>query len=388
MRFEHVDGEWRQRNGPVDPGQVLLRHDLSDVDADEQQAAMEKAADDVQASFDLGAGPLLKGALFLLGGESRPYLFLAAHHLVIDGVSWRILLDDLDSAYQQAVRGEEIELGPKTTSFRDWAMRLGDQAAGGAFDHELDHWMAAQEAWGLPTDFGDPLPASPVRTLSVQLSRAETEALLRSAPTAYRTGINDVLLTALGWALSRWTGHNMISVDLEGHGREEIFDGVDLSRTVGWFTTVFPVALEVPAFDDPDWRHLVKSVRKQLRAVPGNGLGFGALRYLGPEAARERLSATESGPRIAFNYLGQWDARTHDEERSLYRDVHSSIGQDHDPADQGKLVLEVVGAVADGVLGFSWYYQPDLHRESTVTSVAHDFVDALRRIARDAAGTT
>jgi amino acid adenylation domain-containing protein/non-ribosomal peptide synthase protein (TIGR01720 family) len=387
MRFERVDGEWRQRNAPVEPVQVLLRHDLSDVDAGEQQAAMERAADDVHASFDLGSGPLFKAVLFLLGGGSRPYLFLAAHHLVIDGVSWRILLDDLDAAYRQAVRGEEIDLGPKTTSFRDWAMRLGDHAAGGGFDHELDHWVDAQKAWALPRDFADPLPASPSRTLSVQLSKAQTEALLRAAPTAYRTGINDVLLAALAWALSRWTGRSRVSVDLEGHGREEIFDGVDLSRTVGWFTTIFPVALDVPAYEDPDWRHLVKSVRKQLRAVPGNGFGFGALRYLGPPAARERLSATGSGPRISFNYLGQWDARSHDEERSLYRNVHPSIGQDHDPADRGEHVLEVIGAVAEEVLGFSWSYQPDLHSDSTVEAIADDFVCALRRIAEDVTET-
>jgi non-ribosomal peptide synthase protein (TIGR01720 family) len=387
MRFEHVDGEWRQRNAPVEPVQVLLRRDLSEVDPDEQQAAMEKAADDVHASFDLGSGPLLKAVLFLLGGGSRPYLFMAAHHLVIDGVSWRILLDDLDSAYQQAVRGDAIDLGPKTTSFRDWAMRLGDDAAGGGFDHELDHWVTALGGSELPRDCAQVPLGSPARAISVQLSRAETDALLRGAPTAYRTGINDVLLAALGWALSRWTGRTRVSVDLEGHGREEVFDDVDLSRTVGWFTTIFPVALEVPAGEEPDWRHLVKSVRRQLRAVPGNGLGFGALRYLGPPAARERLSATGSGPRIVFNYLGQWDARSHDEEGSVYRNVHSSIGQDHDPADRGKHLLEVIGGVTDGVLGFSWSYQPDLHA-STVEAVACDFADALRCIARDAAGTT
>src|SRR5205807_10410160 len=107
---------------------------------------------------------------FLLGGGSRPYLFLAVHHLVIDGVSWRILLDDLDSAYRQAVRGEAIDLGPKTTSFRDWAMRLSDHAAAGGFDHELDHWVEAQEAWELPRDSTDSWEASPVRTVSVQVS--------------------------------------------------------------------------------------------------------------------------------------------------------------------------------------------------------------------------
>jgi amino acid adenylation domain-containing protein/non-ribosomal peptide synthase protein (TIGR01720 family) len=386
LRFEPVDGEWHQRNAPVESVQeVLQRHDLSDVDDDEHHAVMEKIADEVHASFDLGSGPLLKTVLFVLGGGRRPYLFLAAHHLVIDGVSWRILLDDLDRAYQQAVRREAVDLGAKTTSFRDWALRLTDYAAEGGFDHELDHWVTALEGSELPRDCAQAPLGSPARAISVQLSRAETDALLRGAPAAYRTGINDVLLTALAWALSRWTGRSRISLNLEGHGREEIFDGADLSRTVGWFTTVFPVALDVPGGEEPRWRDLIKSVRRQLRAIPGNGFGFGALRYLGPPPARARLSGTE--PQIAFNYLGQWDARSQEEEHSLYRAMHASIGQDHDPADRGAQLLEVVGEVGDGQLVFFWYYQPDVHDESTVESVAGDFIDALRRIAGDTAGT-
>ena len=229
---------------------------------------------------------------------------------MIDGVSWRILLEDLDAAYQQAARGETIQLGRKTTSFRDWAQRLSEYAADGGLDHELDHWAGVLEGGcELPVDHTSSEPA-PAQTVSVLLSTEDTDALLRAAPTAYRTRINDVLLAALAWSLSQWTGRKTISVDLEGHGREDVLEGVDLSRTVGWFTTVFPIALDEPTNDEPNWRDLVKSVRRQLRAVPGNGFGFGALRYLGPPAARERLSASGPRPQIAFNYLGQWDSRS------------------------------------------------------------------------------
>jgi non-ribosomal peptide synthase protein (TIGR01720 family) len=370
---------------------------------------MEKVADDVHASFDLAHGPLLKGVLFDLGVGRRPFLFLAAHHLVVDGVSWRILLDDLDTAYRQAVRGEAIDLGARTTSFRDWALRLEEHAAGGGFDHELDHWVRALDGGELPRDV-PALPAgAPPAAVWVELSREETEALLRAAPGAYRTRINDVLLAALARALARWTGRARVSLDLEGHGREDLFDGVDLSRTVGWFTTMFPVTLDVPpeegggfgessslspdlargarSCDPPeeDWRGLVRSVRRQLRSVPGNGFGFGALRYLGSPAARAALSGP--GPQIGFNYLGQWDARPGSGEGTgLYRAVRPSIGHEHDPAERGEHLLEVVGEVSDGVLGFSWNYHPDVHDESTVSSVAQDFADALRRIARDAMG--
>ncbi|MGH3944284.1 MAG: amino acid adenylation domain-containing protein, partial [Pseudonocardiaceae bacterium] len=386
MRFERVDGHWHQHNAPVQPVEVLQRCDLSDVDAGEQPAVMEKIAGEVHAGFDLTRPPLLKAVLFDLGAGRRPCLFLAAHHLVVDGVSWRILLDDLDTAYQQAVRGEAIDLGRKTTSFRDWAFRLGDYLATGELDHELDHWESALDGSELPVDCAQPQRGTPARAVSVLLNAEETDALLRGAPTVYRTRINDVLLAALAWALSRWIGRGRVSIDLEGHGREEILDGVDLSRTVGWFTTIFPVALDVAISDEPDWRNLVKSVRRQLRAIPRNGFGYGALRYLGSPEARERLSAHGSGPQIAFNYLGQWDARSEDAGGGLYRSMHDSLGQEHDPADQSSHVLEVVGDVQGGRLGFFWYYQPGLHDQSTVESVAGDFVDALRRIALDCRG--
>jgi non-ribosomal peptide synthase protein (TIGR01720 family) len=307
---------------------------------------------------------------------------------VVDGVSWRILLDDLEVAYRQAARGETVDLGPKTTSFRDWARRLGEFVPEGGLDHELDHWAGALDGCALPVDRACAESATPPQTVSVLLSAEDTEALLRAAPTAYRTRINDVLLAAFAWALSRWTGKSTVSINLEGHGREEILDGVDLSRTVGWFTTIFPVALNVPAGDEPDWRNLIKSVRRQLRTIPGNGLGFGALRYLGSPAARERLSAGGPGPQIAFNYLGQWDARSQEEDGGLYRAVHGSIGQDQDPAERGPHLIEVAGGAQEGQLSFSWHYQPDCHNQSTVESVAGDFLDALRCIAQECRETT
>jgi amino acid adenylation domain-containing protein/non-ribosomal peptide synthase protein (TIGR01720 family) len=382
MRFEQVDGRWQQRNAPVEPMITLHKCELPDLSEPEWYAAMEKVADEIHASFDLGSGPLLKVVLFVSAGPWRPYLFLVAHHLVVDGVSWRILLDDLDTAYQQSARGELIDLGAKTTSFRDWSVRLGEYVTAGELDGELEHWVRALEGPQLPVDQAPPVLRMPARVISTVLSRQDTETLVRGAPSAYRTRINDILLAAFAWALSRWTGRQRVSIDLEGHGREEIFADVDLSRTVGWFTSMFPVALDVQCADEPNWRNVIKSVRRQLRAIPRNGFGYGALRYLGSPAVRELLSARGGNREIGFNYLGQWDARAHEEDRSLFVATHSSIGQDHDPADRAEHLLEVVGEVGDGQLGFSWYHQPELS-ESAVRSVADDFIEALRLIAQD-----
>jgi amino acid adenylation domain-containing protein/non-ribosomal peptide synthase protein (TIGR01720 family) len=398
MRFEQVDGQWRAHNATVDEVkadvQVLSRHDLSEVVEEDQHAAMVEIADAVHTSFDIGRGPLLRAALFDRGAGRGWSLFLAAHHIVVDGVSWRILLDDLDTAYRRVVRGDPVDLGAKTTSFRDWAIRVGEHVASGNLDHELDYWAAASQAGKLPVDVETGEPGGGARSVSLLLSAEDTDALLRSAPTAYRTRINDVLLSALAWALSRWAGRSQVAIDLEGHGREDIFDGVDHSRTVGWFTTMFPVGLTVPdgvrsqdcdaaLGDEPQWRDLVRSVRRQMRAVPNNGFGFGALRYLGSPATRERLAVAGHGAQIAFNYLGQFEGAARDPGLGLYRAVHGAIGQAQDPADPGAHLLEVVGAVQDGQLGFSWLYQPDRHHQSTVQTVADDFADALRGIARD-----
>ncbi|MGH3613894.1 MAG: amino acid adenylation domain-containing protein, partial [Pseudonocardia sp.] len=393
MRFDQVGGTWRQDNAPPGPAKVLHRVDLSGLAGEDRTAAMEKVADDIHASFDLREGPLLKAALFTFGAGRASCLFLAAHHLVIDAVSWRILLEDLEAAYQQAARGESFQLEAKTTSFQEWANRLGQHVAEGSFDHELDHWAGALETHLLPVDLATREPSVLSRAVSVLLDVEDTESLLRSAPAAYRTRINDVLLSALAWALCRWTGESRVSIDLEGHGREEILDGVDMSRTVGWFSTMFPVALSVPdGAAEPQWRDLIRSVRRQLRAVPNNGFGFGALRYLGSSTARQRLAVAGPGPQIGFNYLGQWapvrgpatqDPAAHDSERGFYRAVHGPLGQAHDPADPGAHLLEVVGAVRNGQLRFSWLYQPDRHHQATVQAVADDFAEALRGIARD-----
>ncbi|MFE6775104.1 non-ribosomal peptide synthase/polyketide synthase [Streptomyces sp. NPDC057702] len=385
MRFTQDSGQWRQHNPPPSSApDLLVRHDLAGLSEAAAEAAMERAADALHAGFDIGRGPLLRAALFT-GAPGRPdFLLLVAHHLVVDAVSWRILLDDLESGYRQAVAGQAVALGRRTTAYRDWARGLAAHVTAGELDEELPYWREAVAPAPLPVDHdGDGTGGAP-RSVVASLDEEDTRALLRAAPAAYRTRVNDVLLAALALALARWTGDDEVSVDLEGHGREELLEDVDLSRTVGWFTTIHPVRLRVPDAahrgPDRDWRALVKSVRRQLRAVPGNGIGFGALRTYGPAEVRAALTRPGAG-QLAFNYLGQWDARADQAAGALVRAEHGSFGQDHDPRDAGAHLLEVVGAVQDGRLAFTWRYRPTVHEEATVRAVAADFAEALRHIA-------
>ncbi|GAB2963519.1 non-ribosomal peptide synthase/polyketide synthase [Saccharothrix stipae] len=358
LRFTSADGVWRQVNDPVSEVDVLTVVDGVDE--------LEKVADDVHASFDLASGPLFRAVLFRTGspGTEPPLLLLVAHHLVVDGVSWRILLDDLETAYRGG------DLGAKTTSYQEWSRRLEAHVLGGGLADEVEYWTRSFPPF--------PAPCGAPGSVTVELSEEDTDALLRGAPTAYRTQINDVLLAALAYALSRWTGSSRVAVDLEGHGREDVLD-VDLSRTVGWFTTVFPVELELP---EGSWRDRVKAVRRQLRAVPGNGFGYGALRQHGmvPDGGR---------PAVSFNYLGQFGSTRSAGDTAaptgLYREVLPSVGAEHDPADVGDHLIDVVGE-AGRTLGFTWYHHQSAHPTAEVESVAADFAAALRAIAADCRG--
>ncbi|MBB5803971.1 amino acid adenylation domain-containing protein/non-ribosomal peptide synthase protein (TIGR01720 family) [Saccharothrix ecbatanensis] len=303
--------------------------------------------------FDLTQGPLLRAEV--LDGRS---VRLTAHHLVVDGVSWRVLVEDLMTAYQQVRTGQTVHIGPKTTSFRDWAIRLADHATDG-FADELDHWTTvAATPTAIPLDRHGPNTVASQREVTVRLTADETAALLRDVPGVYRTQVNDVLLTALGRVLADWTGRSRVLVDLEGHGREELFTDVDLSRTVGWFTTVFPVALDVP---DGGWGAALKSVKEQLRAVPRRGIGYGALRHL----AR---TAPGCDPRISFNYLGRFA----EDQRDLALSVDPNAPRPH--------LLDVVGQVRGDRLAFTFHYSENAHDAATITRLADGFAEALRGI--------
>ncbi|MBA2473156.1 MAG: AMP-binding protein, partial [Pseudonocardiales bacterium] len=379
MRFQYLDGAWQQHNAPVGPAEPLERQDLSDLDRADQDAAIRTVAAQLSAGFDLAAGPLLKAALFDLGTERRPVLFVAVHHLVVDGVSWRILLEDLERAYQQVVSGEVVDLGAKTTSFRQWALRLAEHVAAGGFDAELDYWTGVGRRCDpvLPLDKHGANPRASTRTVTMGLDAEQTRALLQEVPGVYRTQVNDVLLAALGLVLSDWTGRDRVLIDLEGHGREELFDDVDLSRTVGWFTTLFPVALEVPADSDPG--RLLKSVKEQLRAVPRRGFGYGPLRYLTASGLADQQQS-----QVIFNYLGQFELPASGE--GLFRAMPADMDLGNAAAEDGRAyVLDVAGWVEQGRMLFTWSYSELLHRRSTIDALAQNLRAALAEIVEHCA---
>jgi amino acid adenylation domain-containing protein/non-ribosomal peptide synthase protein (TIGR01720 family) len=376
MRFPREDGMPRQENAGLDGAAPLVWIDLSSLPVDQQVAARAAAQDAVQASFDLERGPLTRLAAFDAGAHGRLLLW-AAHHLVVDGVSWRVLIEDLATAFQLAAEGRPPLLPAKTTSFRAWAERLIGHARSGGFHAELPYWLGVvgREAARLPVDLPEGRAANTVEsglTVSVTLTPEETQTLLQTVPSTYRTQINDALLAALARAFSTWTGSPAIVVDLEAHGREPLFDDVDLSRTVGWFTTYFPVRLDLDGASGAVASLL--AVKEQLRRIPGRGIGYALLVHEGgPEAAPLRAA---SPPQVGFNYLGQFDQTT--AEAALFRLTDGPAGTMRDPRSHRTHLIEVSGLVAGGQLRLGFGYSASLHRRETIERLAASFGSALR----------
>ncbi|MCK7622569.1 non-ribosomal peptide synthase/polyketide synthase [Streptomyces sp. RS10V-4] len=379
MRYRPTGGgHWRQYGTAPGTPPALEVRDLSGRDPGEHPAALRALGRELSAGFDLAGGPLLKAALCHLGDRDRPVLLLAAHHLVVDAVSWRILLEDLDTAYRQVRAGGPVALGPKTTSFRAWAERLRTYTEAGGFDAELAFWRAAGGDPALPTDHTGRNTADSEEAVTVRLEEEETRRLLQDVPDVYRTRIDDVLLCALGRVLARWTGRDRVLLGLEGHGREDLFEDVDLSRTVGWFTSLYPVALDLPP--DADLASALKSAKEGLRALPRHGLGHGALRHLRTPAP----DGLPDAPQIVFNYLGRQDWSATGDGGLLHAPC-GALGGDLDPAAERPHLIDVIGQVADKRLEFTWSYSANLHRRATVARLAEETAAELRAILRHCA---
>ena len=380
LRFTPEGSGWRQVQAGLEETVPFAVVDLSELGVEEQPAALEAVAAEQQGSLDLSSGPLLRVVLFKLGAQRPGRLLLVVHHLAVDGVSWRVLLEDFQQAYQQLRWGQALQLPPKTTAFKAWAERLWGYGRSEAVREELDYWLGGSRRGvrPLPRDYAADPEANTVASagyVAVALSEEQTRALLQEVPPVYHTQINDVLLTALVQSFRRWTGAGSLLLDLEGHGREELFAEVDLSRTVGWFTSLFPVCLELGA--EPPGEAL-KAVKEQLRRIPNKGIAYGVLRYLHPEAEVRAVLQALPPPEISFNYLGQLDQAL--SESSLFRPARESSGPPHSPLGRRPHLLDVNGWVAEGRLHLQWSYSQRVHRRATVEQLAQAFLEALEAL--------
>lgn len=385
--FSHVDlsalpEEEQAPNVEKTAAELLTSLDLTEGHFREdsglgQMSVMEAQAAEVQASLNLSDGPLMRVVLFDFGVKRHSQLLLVIHHLVVDGISWRILLEDLQTGYQQLSRGEAIKLHDKTTSFQQWAKRLTEHAQAAALK-ELSYWMDQSRARvsRIPVDY----PAGvntriSTRKVTVSFTTEETGVILRELPAAFHTQINDVLLTVLAQAFVRWTGESSLLIDLEGHGREEIVEGVDLSRTVGWFTAIFPVLLDLGGASNP--AKALQAVKEQLRNIPNRGIGYGLLRYLSHDEGAQKLRALPQAE-VRFNYLGQFDQIL--QNSSLFKLSGESSGPARSLRGSRRYPLDVIALITGGQLQLLWTYSENIHRRTTVERLAQGFIEAMRSL--------
>jgi non-ribosomal peptide synthase protein (TIGR01720 family) len=317
----------------------------------------------------------VRGVLFDLGVGGRQ-LLVVLHHLVVDVVSWGVLLEDLERACRQRVRGDEVKLGEKTTSYRRWASGLKEYARTAVLEGELEHWRSVGAAVGeLPVDRGEgENTVGSERVVSVELGEEETRELLREVPKAYGTEVVETLLTALAKVYEGWTGERELVLEMEGHGREEVLEGVDVTRTVGWFTSVYPLRLRLERGGAGEE---LKGVKEQVRGVPQKGLGYGLLRYLGRDEVREELGR-QPAVGLGFTYADQTAPTESD--GALLRQLGTEPGVQRSAAARREHLLEINGGVSGGRLRLDWRYSDNCHRTETVEELAIRYMGFLREL--------
>ncbi|MBV1880989.1 MAG: amino acid adenylation domain-containing protein [Pseudomonadales bacterium] len=403
---------------------VFSIRDLSTVAEAGFEEALTSACNTAQSSLVLATGPLVRFVFINTPSGERNRLLAVAHHLVVDVFSWRILLEDLQTALEQLLTPSHgdtpdlvdsdhvdlryvgsdhvnlihVDLGDKTSSWLQWMMALEDYSHGSDVINDEAYWLTEQsDNTLLPVDRDGENTVAQVESIDIRLNEEDTTQLLTQAGGAYRTEINDLLLTALGMTLGPWADADTVLVDLEGHGREEISDTVDVSRTVGWFTSIFPVSLSVDPLTldsltlDPSTEKQsglakqIKQTKEYLHIVPKKGLSYGLLKYRSTDDQTRLKLRQQPQAQISFNYLGQLDSVLENNSNTIATEpliqlAMESSGAEISPQGPRHYLLEVSGRVLDGCLQMNWRYCNAIHDAGTIDTLANQFVDNLKTI--------
>ena len=328
-----------------------------------------------QRSIDVTKGNCISAVLFLTpAGDTHNRLLLAIHHLAVDGVSWRILLEDLERLTDGLHRNEPVALGHKSSSYKQWYEALVRYGQTNRLLKQADYWSGmVQQYRPLPADkqYDGVLRINDMESCQVKLGPFFTQKLLQEVPAAYRTEINDILLTALALALNGWTSGDVL-IGLEGHGREDIDKGTDVGNTVGWFTSLYPVLL--PGNITGDTGALLRNIKEQLRQIPDKGIGFGVLKYINKLAELQGNDPWD----ITFNYLGQFDTVTRGGKWFAITDETAGAEAGDDYTVRRKIAVN--GMVTGGELVLDWGYSNKHYNGATIAALAQQYIAALENI--------
>ncbi|MEH7458650.1 amino acid adenylation domain-containing protein [Bacillus sp. JJ1127] len=328
---------------------------------------IEYASDKLQASIDLATGPLVKVGLF--HSDSGDHLLICVHHLVIDGVSWRILLEDLFSGYRQIQETGKITLPMKTASYKEWANALTQYAKSEVLSDEIAYWKNISDKSNSTETFKSTQTASgQYKNKVVKVDSETTKKLLLEAGKTYKTEINDLLLASLTIAVKEWRNSKYLTIEMEGHGRETIDREIAINRTVGWFTSVYPIILETKDTVEES----ILETKQTLKQVPNHGIGYGVLRYLGEHSGLEMSAA------ITFNYLGELD-----NEIDRIEGISMSgmpLGRSMSEKNSSGMGLSLNGAVLNGQLEFDIIYDTGLYTDEDAQTLVLAYERAIKDV--------
>ncbi|HET9183287.1 MAG TPA: amino acid adenylation domain-containing protein [Candidatus Angelobacter sp.] len=372
-RFAHRDGSWVQQVEQTGQN-AFVAFDYSDYSPDWRIKAMEIETSRCQATLHLFQGILIRFLYFNLGQQEPGRLFIIAHHLVIDGVSWRILLQDLVEVYLQLARNEAPALARHSAAYGEWAHLLAQKAREEEYRQDAGYWLGNMVFKPLPVDKmegGNTVGSE--KSLSWHLSLEDTDLLVQSL-SSLNASLEDILLAILVVTCQDWTRTRGLWIVLEGHGRESFGSDMDLSNTIGWFTSLYPVRIELPEAEG--LLNNILATRDQLRKVPHQGNTYGMLRYLSDDPAlREKLAALPV-PQISFNYLGRASAYLTANE--LFEgSAPEFAGPAQAEQDERTHLIHIVAIIREGKLRISWRYSGNVHHESTIKGLVANFARML-----------
>ncbi len=366
MVFKEENGHIIQINQGLDFPLSLEEFDL--INNENPRQELEFQGNKIQSSIDLEHGPLMKLGLFHLNDGDR--LLIVSHHLVVDGLSWRILSEDLGIMYTQYQKREPLQLPLKTDSYKMWSEKITEYANSGRLLAQKEYWKKLEEEQipQIPSDFQITTNfAKDSNRISFSLSEQETNLLLGKANVPFNTEINDILLTTLGLSLIKMFGHSKVLISLEGHGREEIIKDIDVSRTIGWFTSIFPVILNMSYCEDLA-RQIIE-IKETLRRLPDKGVGYGILKYLTFKEYKKDLKFNLH-PQISFNYLGQFDS---DLKGKFFEIAKEPAGNPQSPNAERDYILDISGAVASNRLIINVVYNTHHYKQESIEQLINHY---------------
>jgi non-ribosomal peptide synthase protein (TIGR01720 family) len=372
MKLSQVGSDWRQwitGIDQIDGAALLLDIDLTGSSPSEQEREVKHTEDLLASMVDVSNPPLIRAALCDYGQGQPQGLLIAIHHWINDVVAFKILFEDLQTAYQQLARGEEVRLPAKTTSFKSWAEELVNYGKSELIELEAHFWRErlSRKAGRIPTKSPVVGRSREVRHTVDSLTRKETETLLRATLPALRARLDEALLTAIAGALVNQLGIDSFHIELMHHGREHSFRDVDVSRTVGWFSNEFPLLLDVGSARNLS--EMVETVKEQVRGIPNHGLGYGVLRHLKRDSALLALPI----PNLRLNNQGDfWEERP-----KLFQVIDATFGAELGMHEQ---LINIIVVISEGCLTLEWMYDRRVYEEEDVRNLAENVIIQMRSL--------